>query len=86
MTEPTATNYPSVAQSFGITGIVILGMLLFSPLYLVLDKLIGSEASMLIYYLLAIGIPFWIVYSIRKRKTNNRSFNLTIENKRIIPF
>ncbi len=57
---------------------------MFSPLYLMLGKLIGNDASMLIYYLLAIGIPFWIVYSIRKRKTNNPSFNFTIENKRIV--
>ncbi len=85
MTEQTTTNYPNVAQSFGITGILILGMLLFSPVCFMLDKLIGKEASMLIYYLLSIGIPFWIFYSIRKRKTHCRSFNLTIENKRIIP-
>lgn len=85
MTESTTTNYPNVAQSFGITGIVILGMLLLAPVNLLLNKLIGKEASMLIYYLLAIGIPFWIVYSIRKSKTNCHSFNLTIENKRIIP-
>jgi hypothetical protein len=85
MTEPTTTSYPNVVQSFGITGIVVLGMLLLSPVNLVLNKLIGKEASMLIYYLLAIGIPFWIVYSIRKSKTNYNSFNLTIENARIIP-
>lgn len=84
MTESTTKNYPNVAQSFGITGIVILGMLLLSPV-LILEKLIGKEASILIYYLLAIGVPFLIVYSIRKNKTNYRSFNLTIENKRIIP-
>ena len=85
MTESKIKIYPNVAESFGITGIVILAMLLFSPVNLVLNKLIGNEASMLIYYLLAIGIPFWIVYSIKKSKTNYLSFNLTIENKRIIP-
>jgi hypothetical protein len=83
MTESKIKIYPNVAESFGITGIVILGMLLFSPVHLVLNKLIGNEASMLIYYLLAIGIPFWIVYSIKKSKTNYLSFNLTIENKRM---
>lgn len=85
MTEPTTKNYPNVAQSFGITGIVVLGMLFLSPV-LILENSIGKEASMLVYYLLAVGIPFWIVYSIRTDKTNCRSFNLTIENKRIIPW
>jgi len=84
MTKPTTKIYPNVAQSFGITGIVILGMLFLSP-FLILEKLIGKEASMLVYYLFAIGVPFWIVFSIRKTKTNHRSFNLTIENRRIIP-
>ena len=86
MTEPTTKNYPNVAQSIGITGIVVLGMLLLSPINLILNKLINKEVSMLVYYLLAIGIPFLIVYSIRKRKTADFSFNLNISNKKIIPF
>jgi uncharacterized protein len=79
------TNYPNISQSFGITGIVILGMLLLGPV-IELKEIIGKEASMLIYYLLAIGIPLLIVYSIRKNKTNISSFNVTLENKRIIPY
>ena len=80
------TDYPNIAQSFGITGIVILGILLLSPVNFVLNKLISREASMLIYYLLAIGIPLGIVYSIRMSKTNIHSFNVALENKRIIPY
>lgn len=86
MIESTTKSYLSVSQSFGITGMLILGVLLFSPVNLLLNKFIGKEASMLIYYLLAIGVPSWIVYLIRKRKTNAHSFNLAIKNKRIIPF
>lgn len=85
MTDSKVKSYPNVAQSFRITGIVILGMLLLSPVNIILKRLIGEEASFFIYYLLAIGIPFWIVYSIRKNKTGN-SFILAIENKRVIPF
>lgn len=79
------SDYPNMLQSFGITGIVILGMLLFAPVNLILNDLMGKEASTLCYYLLAIGVPFLIVYSIRKDKTKIKSFNLTVENKRIIP-
>lgn len=86
MSLSTHKYYPNIAQSFGITGIVILGMLLLSPVNVVLSKFIGKEASFLIYYLLALGIPFFIVYSIRKNKTNEKSFNLNIQNKKIIPF
>lgn len=86
MTESTTKIYPNVAQSFGITGIVILGMILLSPVNLVPHKFIEKEVTALIYYLLGIGIPFFIVYSIRKNKTSDNSFNLNIENKLIIPF
>ncbi len=86
VTEPKIKNYPNVAQSFGITGIVILGMYLISPLNLLLNKLINKEASMLINYLLSMGISFWIVHSIKKNKTSNSAFKLAIENNRIIPF
>lgn len=86
MSASTTKSYPNVAQSFGITGIVVLGMIVMSPLNLVLNKLIGKEASMFIYYLLSIGIPFFVVNVIRKKNTGENSFNLTIENRRIIPF
>ena len=79
-------NYPSVGQSFGIVGIMIAVMLLTSPLNIILGKFIDKEAALLIYYLLAVGIPFWIVHSIRKRKTSTKAYNFAIENKRIIPF
>ena len=86
MTDLETKNYPSVGQSFGIAGIMILGSILFAPLNLVLNKFIDVEASLFIYYLVAVGITFWIVYAIRKRKTDATSFNLKVENKRIIPF
>lgn len=86
MTEIKTKNYPNVGQSFGIVGIMILGIIILSPVNLILNKFIDKEASMLIYYLLAVGIPFWIVNTIRKRNTDSKTFNLDIENKLIIPF
>ncbi|RIJ48164.1 CPBP family intramembrane metalloprotease [Maribellus luteus] len=86
MTKSTAAHYPNIAQSFGITGIVVLATLVFSPVLLLLNELIGEEASMLVYYILALGLSFWLVSSIRKSKTSRCSFNLGIENKRTIPW
>jgi len=85
MTTFENRNYPNIVQSFGILGIIILATLLASTLFL-LNKFIDVEALQLIYYLLTFGTSFWIVYSIRKRKTGVSIFNLKIENKRIIPF
>jgi uncharacterized protein len=86
MNSTEIKNYPNGLQSLGITGIVILGMILLSPGIVLLNYFIDKEPSLLIYYILAIGIPLWVVYSIRKSKTGETSFNLKIDNKRIFPF
>lgn len=78
-------HYPTVAQSFGITGIVILGMLFLSPV-MFLKSVIGQEATMLLYYLLSVGLPAWFVFTIRKQKENHPAIAWQIENKRIVPY
>ncbi|WP_299582528.1 CPBP family intramembrane glutamic endopeptidase [uncultured Sunxiuqinia sp.] len=79
-------SYPNIIQSFGITGMVILGMLLVSPLKTVLEKFTNKEISMFIGYILSFGTVFMIIHSIKKYKEKVSSFNLSIENKQIIPF
>ena len=84
-----AENYPSIAQSL-LLSLIVLAVQLFlvSPLLLgvlLLDPDISFGAQILIATLLGTGIPCWIVYLIRKKKTNISSFNFTIENRRIIP-
>lgn len=85
MIELENKSYPTIGQSFGILGIIILAAILASTLFL-LKKFIDAEALQFIYYLLTFGVSFWIVYSIRKRKTGESTFNLKIENRQIIPF
>lgn len=77
--------YPSILQSVGIIGIVILGMIFFGPIML-LGKFIGEEPTTLIYYLFAMGIPLWIIYAVKRVYMRDVSFNFKIENKRIIPY
>ena len=87
-----AENYPSIAQSWGILGIMIgtalfvVPALIFAPLLFGLDfNDMSFGAQILITTLLGTGIPCWIIYHLRKKKTNIDSFNFTIENPRIIP-
>ena len=77
---------PNILQSFGITGIVVLGMLVFSPVRFLFEDLMGEETATLLSYILSMSTPFWIITRIRRNKTNNNTFNFTIENKRIVPF
>ena len=83
-----AENYPSIAQSWGILGIMIATTVILVPLLWFFgpdpsDMSFGAQV--LIATLLGTGIPCWIIYHIRKKKTNISSFNLSIENRRIIP-
>ncbi len=87
-----AENYPSIAQSWVILGIMIgtalfvVPALIFAPLLFGLDfNDMSFGAQILITTLLGTGIPCWIIYHLRKKKTNIDSFNFTIENPRIIP-
>jgi len=86
MTKSKLNTYPSIAQSFGITGIIILVMILLSIVTPIITEVTGSEISTLLFEISAMGIPFLIVNRIRKKKTAQKSFNLTIKNKRIVPF
>ena len=83
-TEASNQNYPSIAQSWGILGIMIASAVLLIPVTLI-NVPMSVGAITLVGTLLGTGVPCWIVHGIRKKKTNIDSFNLTIENPRIIP-
>ena len=67
-------------------GLFLVPALIFAPLLFGLDfNDMSFGAQILITTLLGTGISCWIIYHIRKKKTNISSFNLSIENRRIIP-
>ena len=83
-----AENYPSIAQSWGIFGIMIATTVILIPTLMFFGpdpSSMSFGAQILIATLLGTGIPCWVIYLIRKKKTNIGSFNLSIENRRIIP-
>jgi len=86
--ETVTQNYPSIAQSWGILGIMIATTVILVPTLVFFGpdpSGMSFGAQVLIATLLGTGIPCWIIYHIRKKKTNISSFNLSIENRRIIP-
>ena len=84
MIEKKKMFYPSIGESWGILGITILSMLLFSPVNLVLDHLIGKEISFLVYYVIAIGVPFLIAHRIRHKKTGVNTYPLRFSSIKIM--
>jgi hypothetical protein len=84
MIDKKEIYYPNVRQSWGIVGIVILSMLLLSPVNILLNNALGRDISFLIYYLLAMGVPFVIVHSIRSKRTGISKYNLSLSSVKIM--
>jgi membrane protease YdiL (CAAX protease family) len=84
MIENQKIYYPSSGQSWGIVGIAILSMLLFSPVNLILNKVLGKEISFLVYYLLAMGVPFGIAHLIRNKRTGINTYNFSFSSLKIM--
>jgi uncharacterized protein len=83
--EKIPAPYPSIGQSFLIVGIVILMSVACSPL-LFLAAWIGNETALLIYYLTAFGLAFYIVNSIRQRRLGVSNYNFQIGSwRQIVP-
>jgi uncharacterized protein len=84
MIENKKIYYPSSGQSWGIVGIAILSMLLFSPLNLILKRVLGNEISFLVYYLLSMGFPLGIAHLIRKKQTGINTYNFSLSSLKIM--
>lgn len=86
MNTTTKQSYPTIIQSFGITLIAVLLLIVTSFSAILLKDIIGIEASTLIGYLLGMGATIWIVFAIKRRKQQQTHLNWVIKNPRIVPF
>ncbi len=70
-------TYPSISQSWGIMGVTIVSMLIFVPLQLLLNNVIGKESSLLLYYILSMGSAFAFAHYIRTKETNTSNYDIS---------
>jgi membrane protease YdiL (CAAX protease family) len=85
MTNTTQhNNYPGMAQSWGIFGIAVLSMLMFSPVLIVLQNVLGKELSFLLYYLCSMAFPLVFAHLARKKKTGNGKYNLKLGSVKVM--
>ncbi|MBV6645780.1 MAG: CPBP family intramembrane metalloprotease [Cyclobacteriaceae bacterium] len=75
-------NYPSMQQSLGMTGLIVLAMIFLSPVTFLKD-VIGIESSVLLYYVLSMGGSFWVIQFVRKKKSASAGFNFILDDWRI---
>ena len=84
MTEEDRISYPNIKQAWGIVGICILTMIVFSPVSLLLNSITGNEHSFLIYYLLSMGSAFFIANFNRKKWTGVSDYNFGFSTGKIM--
>ncbi|SMO84467.1 hypothetical protein SAMN06265379_10997 [Saccharicrinis carchari] len=76
--------YPGIGQSWGIMGVAIVSMLVFSPLQLVLQDIIGKEPALLLYYLLSMGAAFAFAHFMRKKEMGTSAYSIPGSTPKVI--
>ncbi|NHB67279.1 CPBP family intramembrane glutamic endopeptidase [Perlabentimonas gracilis] len=84
MTDQISKNYLSIGQSIGLLAITLAVTLFLSPI-MFLRGIIGTEATTFLFYLVTMGLSFWILFSIWRNKSDDYTFNYKIPNGMIIP-
>jgi membrane protease YdiL (CAAX protease family) len=69
--------YPkNTLQSFGIVGLVFSGMILFYPVQHWLNDLMGISPSFLVYYVLAMAAPLYLLHFLKKKEEGTVTYLL----------
>ena len=69
--------YPkNTLQSFGIVGLIFSGMILFYPVQHWLNDLMGISPSFLVYYVLAMAAPLYLLHSLKKKEEGTVTYLL----------
>jgi uncharacterized protein len=84
MTETNEVSYPNIKQSWGITGIAVLLMIALTPVNLLLNYVVEKNVSFLVYYVLTMGLTFWIFHRKRTSKTAERGYNFQPGTARVM--
>ena len=79
-------SYPGLLQSLGITALLLGGMIAFIPVMMVLDKWVGQEIAMLLYYLLAMGVPLCVILLIRKSVIGTLAIPFRTDHLKAAPY
>ena len=75
MSSQKAQAYPSILQSWGVFGVTLLCILLWMPLFVVLQKYLDNDWVFLIYYSLSMGSAFATVHFMRRKRTGKRRYH-----------
>ena len=86
MEKSEKKKYLSVGLGVGMTGIDLLMVMFFIPLIFILPLFMKMELVQLVYFILVNVSAFFIIYRIRKRRTNEKFLPFSIPKKSILPF
>jgi len=75
MIEQEPPAYPSIPQSWGIFAVTLLCILLWLPLFFVLQRHLSMDWVFLIFYGLSMGSAWGTVHLMRRKRTRNRHYH-----------
>ncbi|MDD4637203.1 MAG: type II CAAX endopeptidase family protein [Bacteroidales bacterium] len=83
----TTKSYPTIAQGFGLVGLLTLLMITQLPILTLSGKVLNDQLAKLIYYVIITATSLFIA-CVYKKVTEGKSpsFNLHISNWQILPF
>ena len=84
MAEGIDNNDLTIKQSIGIVGIVLLCSIFFGVLSLLFKNLIGEELSILLSYVLGMGVPLLFVYRKRVNSAVLGTYNFNFGNWKML--
>ncbi|MDD4673021.1 MAG: type II CAAX endopeptidase family protein [Bacteroidales bacterium] len=76
-------NFPSVGQGWGIVGLALVSILVFSPVML-LDDVLGKGISLFLYYALSMGGVFFVAHFMRKSRTGIRRYDFSLSSLKMM--
>ena len=74
--------YPSIRQSLVLCLLIIIFMVACSPVIMI--EGLGPELGMLIYYVLAFGISFYVADSLRRRKSGLSHYEFRVGSPAVV--
>lgn len=86
VTQAQAKPYPGVLASWGIAGIVVACSFLAAGILAIPTSFLGSEETLLLFYLVAMGVPCFVVWSLRKHSRSAEPVRFRPPRLRWIPF
>lgn len=82
--NPPQGYFPGIGQSFALTGLLLLLMIMARPILLIFG-ILHADFGFMFYYMVIFGVALWVGYKWRKKHTGEKSFPLNFRHIIYLP-